>query len=206
MDENAHFLRKKGEKMKIINIVLLLFLMASFAMAQEYQIDWSVIASGGGQTESGSYQVSGTIGQPIVGQTSSENYSMEAGFWAGVVPGGGDCVYIPGDCNHNGSPLELGDVIAMIGMYRGSVVPPYECSCPPHGDDFTPTADPNGNCVPLELGDVVTEIGAYRGSATASGCPDCPGTLRLLPGGDNRPLVIPRLKLKAKADPKLSSD
>jgi hypothetical protein len=91
------------------------------------------------------------------------------------------CDYVPGDCDHNGIPLEQGDAIAMIGMYRGSVVPPYECSCPPHGDNFTPTADPNGNCVALELGDVVTEIAAYRGSGTASGCEDCPGSLRLLP-------------------------
>lgn len=88
------------------------------------------------------------------------------------------CFYIPGDCDHNGIALELGDVIAMIGMYRGSVVSPYDCSCPPHGDNFTPTADPNGNCVTLELGDVVTEIAAYRGTDSASGCEDCPGLRR----------------------------
>ena len=90
--------------------------------------------------------------------------------------GPGLCEYIPGDCNHNGNPLELEDVIAMIGMYRGSLMPPYECYCPPHGDDFTPTADPNGNCVALELGDVVIQIAAYRGTDTASGCQDCPGS------------------------------
>ncbi len=110
----------------------------------------------------------------------------------------GICVYVPGDCDHNGTPLELGDVIAMIGMYRGSVTPPYECSCPPHGDNFTPTADPNGNCVALELGDVVTEIAAYRGTGTASGCEDCPGTLRLIPGSRDEPTVMPRLKSKVK--------
>jgi hypothetical protein len=86
------------------------------------------------------------------------------------------CAYIPGDCDYHGTPIELGDVIAMIGMYRGSMLPPYECSCPPHGDNFTPTADPDGNCVALELGDVVTEIAAYRGTGTASGCADCPGS------------------------------
>ena len=86
------------------------------------------------------------------------------------------CAYIPGDCDHNGTPLELGDVIAMIGMYRGTATPPYECPCSPNGDNFTPTADPNGNCVALELGDVVTEIAAYRGTGTASGCADCPGS------------------------------
>lgn len=88
------------------------------------------------------------------------------------------CAYIPGDCNHNGTALELDDVIAMIGMYRGSVVQQYECSCPPHGYNFPATADPNGNCIANEIGDVVTEIAAYWGSITASGCPDCPGSRR----------------------------
>ena len=92
--------------------------------------------------------------------------------------GGGDCVYIPGDCDHNATPVELSDVIAMIGMYRGDVAHPYECDCPPHGADFAPTADPNGNCIPDELSDVVQQIGAYRGDVQASGCEDCPGSRR----------------------------
>ena len=112
------------------------------------------------------------------------------------------CDYIPGDCNYNGNPLELEDVIAMIGMYRGSLMPPYECYCPPHGDNFTPTADPNGNCVANELGDVVMEIAAYRGLDTASGCADCPGSDRLLPGGDNQPMLVPSLKSKTKGESK----
>jgi hypothetical protein len=97
----------------------------------------------------------------------------------------GDCVYAPGDCNHNGVPLELGDVVNMISMYRGSAEPSYVCDCgvDPPGPEFAATADPSGNCVAMELGDVVTEIGAYRGSATASGCVDCPGSDRLLRDG-----------------------
>jgi parallel beta-helix repeat protein len=98
-----------------------------------------------------------------------------------------DCAYIPGDCNYNDVPLELADVIAMIGMYRGSMGAPYECSCSPHGDDFPPTADPNGNCIAFELGDVVTEIAAYRGTAAPQGCPDCPGSGRLLRGSRDQP-------------------
>ena len=87
-----------------------------------------------------------------------------------------ECEYTPGDCNHNGVPLELSDVVTMIGMYRGTVVPAYTCDCPPNGSDFAPEADPNGNCVAFELADVVAEIGAYRGTTEASGCPDCPGS------------------------------
>lgn len=93
---------------------------------------------------------------------------------------GGPCEYIPGDCDHNGTPLEISDVITMIGNYRGSVEPYYDCNCgvDPPGPYFAATADPNGNCVANELNDVVTEIGAYRGSAEVSGCPDCPGSGR----------------------------
>lgn len=87
------------------------------------------------------------------------------------------CVYTSGDCNHNGTPLELGDVIAMISMYRGTI-DPYTCDCAPHGIEFAATADPNGNCIANELTDVVIEIAAYRGFGDVSSCPDCPGSER----------------------------
>ena len=192
--------------MRICLIISILLFTVSVVTAQNYQIDWYVIASGGGHTESGTYSVDGTIGQPIVGRSSSENYTVEAGFWVGL-PSGGDCVYLPGDCNHNDIALELGDVMGMIAMYRGSVDPYYICDCgvDPPGAEFAATADPNGNCIPFELGDVVTEIAAYRGSVTASGCEDCPGSGRLLPGDDgDQPLVRPRLKARVKAVPKLT--
>lgn len=107
------------------------------------------------------------------------------------------CDYIPGDCNHNGVLWELSDIVAMTVYYRGSHEP-YTCNCPPHGDNFAPTADPNGNCVANELTDVVTEIAAYRGGVTPSGCPDCPGSDRLLPGGDDQPMPAPLLKSKTR--------
>ena len=85
------------------------------------------------------------------------------------------CEYIPGDCNCNESPLELDDVLTMIGYYRGTVSPCFTCACPPHGDYFAATADPNGNCVAYELADVQQMICAYRGTCEVYGCCDCPG-------------------------------
>lgn len=196
--------------MKVIKIIPVVLLLASVSFAQNFSIDRYVIASGGGHSESATYMVDATIGQPIVGSSSSDNYSMEGGFWGGFgpPPGGGDCVYIAGDVNNNGTPLELGDVVAMIGNYRGVAEPAYTCDCgvDPPGSEFAATADPNGNCIALELGDVVTEIGAYRGTAEASGCPDCPGSLRLLPGGQDQPVALPRLKSKVRAAEKLTSE
>lgn len=94
-----------------------------------------------------------------------------------------ECSYEAGDVNHNGVPIELADVISMIGIYRGTTPPYYSCPCPPHGDSFVPEADPNGNCTANELSDVITEIGAYRGTSAATGCVDCPGLLPLAPDG-----------------------
>jgi hypothetical protein len=99
-------------------------------------------------------------------------------FVSKFAPEPGDCVYLPGDVDHNGTPLEINDVVAMIAYYRGDTGVAYTCDCPPHGSELAVTADPNGNCVPLELADVVAEIGAYGGSSEVSGCPDCPGSLR----------------------------
>ena len=110
---------------------------------------------------------------------------------------GEPCVYSAGDCNCNGIPAELADVIAMIGMYRGTVEHCYECNCGPHGI-FAPSADPNGNCVSDELSDAVAEIGIYRGTVLPASCADCPGSRRLLPGGDNQPMLAPLLKSKTR--------
>ena len=70
--------------------------LAPLALAQNYQIDWYVIGSGGGHSASGSYQLDGTIGQPIVGQSSSANYRIEAGFWVGAPTGPSGCDYSKG--------------------------------------------------------------------------------------------------------------
>lgn len=136
------------------------------------------------------------------GANSGEDIS-DAAFTIYANPS--DCTYIPGDTNHNGIPIELGDVIVMIAVYRGSNPPYYICECPPHGD-FAPEADPNGNCVASELGDVVTQVGAYRGTAEVSGCVDCPGLRRSPPvDGTGNSTAIPSLKSKTapptKANP-----
>lgn len=84
--------------------------------------------------------------------------------------------YVAGDCDHNGSSGELGDVIAMIALYRGTLIPQYPCECPPHSDEFVPEADGDGSCIALELSDVIAIIADYRGLAPVSYCPDCPPT------------------------------
>jgi hypothetical protein len=47
----------------------------------QYQINESVIGSGGGGGSGGSYQLLGTVGQPAIGVVSGGSYINEIGFW-----------------------------------------------------------------------------------------------------------------------------
>jgi len=52
-------------------------------LGQSYSIDWYKIAGGGGTSTGGTYQVSGTIGQPDAsGAMSGGSYSVTGGYWA----------------------------------------------------------------------------------------------------------------------------
>ena len=58
-------------------------LMPVAIFAQPYSIDWHKVAGGGGTSTGGTYQVSGTIGQPDAGAPmKGGNYSLTGGFWA----------------------------------------------------------------------------------------------------------------------------
>ena len=82
----------------------------------DYQIVWSTIDGGGGQSAGGQYVLNGTIGQPDAGYSAGGNYELLGGFW----PGGPLCFVdfpdfarfaeywletgsnLPGDLNGNG--------------------------------------------------------------------------------------------------------
>ena len=78
------------------NILKTLFLTAALllpaAANAQYSIDWYKVAGGGGTSTGGTYQVSGTIGQPDAsGAMTGGNYSLTGGFWSliSVVQTGG---------------------------------------------------------------------------------------------------------------------
>jgi hypothetical protein len=62
------------------------FLISAFsfqASGQSYSIDWNKVAGGGGTSTGGTYQVSGTIGQPDAsGAMNGGTYSVTGGFWS----------------------------------------------------------------------------------------------------------------------------
>ena len=58
-------------------------LIPAVSFAQTYTVDWYKIAGGGGTSTGGTYQVTGTIGQPDAsGALTGGNYSVTGGFWA----------------------------------------------------------------------------------------------------------------------------
>jgi hypothetical protein len=54
----------------------------------DYQIVWSTIDGGGGQSSGGQYILTGTIGQPDASYSEGGNYELLGGFW----PGGPLCI------------------------------------------------------------------------------------------------------------------
>ena len=46
----------------------------------DYQIVWSTIDGGGGQSSSGQYKLTGTIGQPDTDYSAGGNYELLGGF------------------------------------------------------------------------------------------------------------------------------
>jgi hypothetical protein len=46
-----------------------------------YQINWDVIAGGGGPSTSSSYAVNATIGQPVIGPAEGASKFVGAGYW-----------------------------------------------------------------------------------------------------------------------------
>jgi hypothetical protein len=75
--------------------------------AQQYSIDWSKVAGGGGTSTNGQYSVSGTIGQADAGLAmSGGQYSVTGGFWSFI-----NVVQTPGaptlNISHNGNTVTV---------------------------------------------------------------------------------------------------
>lgn len=55
--------------------------------SSNYRIDSDVVGSAGNQSTSSNYQLGDTMGEPIIGDSSSTNYQGKFGFWQ-MTPGG----------------------------------------------------------------------------------------------------------------------
>ena len=101
------------------------------------QIDWHVISSGGTNIGmSGSYKLSGTVGQTAVGLGTSASYHLNHGFWQDF-----SCCNKPGDAN-NDNAANVGDAVYIINyIFKGGPVPPCKCEGDANGDDAINVGD-----------------------------------------------------------------
>jgi len=142
-------------KKMILNILALL-LLALTAHAQSYSIDWYKIAGGGGTSTGGTYQVSGTIGQPDAsGAVTGGNYSLTGGFWALYAvqaPGAplltityfGNQAIVSWPPSVTGWTLQTNANLATPtwGNYLGTIVNNSVTNSPPKGNLFFRLANP----------------------------------------------------------------
>jgi len=63
------------------SVAALVLLLCAAPTTAQYAIDQQVIGSGGTDASGGSYEVKGTIGQPLIGLAAGGSYQNEIGFW-----------------------------------------------------------------------------------------------------------------------------
>lgn len=61
---------------------ILFLCLTTLRASAQYAIDWLSIDDGGGQSSSGVYAISGTVGQSDAGVTRSNRYALQGGFWS----------------------------------------------------------------------------------------------------------------------------
>ncbi|MEE9553111.1 MAG: hypothetical protein V3W18_02345 [candidate division Zixibacteria bacterium] len=184
--------------MKILKILIITLMAASAVSAQSYQIDWSVIASGGGHAESGNYQADGTIGQAVAGQASSESYTIQAGYWAGFAEGSVCGIYVIGD--YNGSlAFNVADIIAAFSKLKtGTPDADLFCDCAGDGNFWAVAMDVNNSCA-FNVADVIAGFSKLKtGTPELVPCELCPPEGGSPRRGGDQPLVVPVLQTKAK--------
>ena len=88
-------------------LIIWSLLTVTVVYAQQYSVDWSKVAGGGGTSTNGQYSVSGTIGQPDASLAmSGGQYSVTGGFWSLI-----NAVQTPGAptlfVSHNGNTVTV---------------------------------------------------------------------------------------------------
>jgi len=82
------------------------------------QINWQVLASGGGTQTVGTLVLGSTIGQTAAGPSSAGSYLLQSGFWQNF--GGG---YLCGDADHS-NDLNIADAVYLVNyIFSGGAAP-----------------------------------------------------------------------------------
>jgi hypothetical protein len=95
---------KTENRLFLMCVLVGLIILPASAIAQTYTVDWYKIAGGGGTSTGGTYQVTGTIGQPDAsGAMTGGQYSVTGGFWSLIsvvqMPGVPNLLIVPNGAN-----------------------------------------------------------------------------------------------------------
>lgn len=94
--------------------ILTCCMSVAFASGQTYDLSWHTIDGGGAMvTTGGSWELSGTIGQPDAGSMTGGSWELAGGFWPGTVP-----TSIPGDSDGDGD-VDLDDYVEFFACLNG---------------------------------------------------------------------------------------
>ncbi len=91
-----------------------------------YDLSWWTVDGGGStSTTGGGYNLAGSIGQPDVGMSSADSYSLIGGFWPGVVERGEAPPCAIYDLNHDGF-IDLDDINLVLynSIFTGTLYDP----------------------------------------------------------------------------------
>lgn len=148
----------------------MLLILVSASLTQAQQMKRSVVASGGGHSESASVLLNGTIGQACVGRATSSSNQLQAGFWTGgAVVSPPSCEYVQGDLNGDGQRLAA-DVTYGVRYFKGTgPIPPDSCFLDSTGAYLYVAGDVNGNCE-FRGSDITRLVQYFKGNATLSNC------------------------------------
>lgn len=105
----------------IVCLAMALFGVGS-AAAQPFDLSWHTIDGGGATfTTGGTFELSGTIGQPDAGVMTGGTFTLVGGFWGGAVAGGPPCI---GDTNGDGQVTlqDLSNLLSNFGTAAGATV------------------------------------------------------------------------------------
>lgn len=120
------------------------------------EINWDVIASGGGMMSSAGFILNGTLGQTVAGESSSPGFVMNAGFWQNF-----GTEFLCGDVNASGS-MDIADVVYLVNYIFAS------------GPAPSPIESADVNCTgSVDISDVVYMVNYIFASGPAP-CASCP--------------------------------
>lgn len=89
---------------------------------QVFEITWFSVDGGGGTSQGGPFEMSGTVGQPDAGRMLSGGFELTGGLWAGSADGP-----IAGDCDDDGD-ITLADYACFAECALGPNEPvPSDC-------------------------------------------------------------------------------